>query len=410
MTPNTVFESASRIAVARLNPLVDAGEVKAALIDLRKIRSWADANEAALVTRLDGLVSFPEAAIAETSKGSLGQAGKTKERAGTVGRAPALATALEQGAITAGHIDAVTRAKKQLDADQHDAFLDRVDQLTNVATAATTAEFTGRLDLEVKRLQRDDGESRLVRQKKATRLSTWTDGDGMWNIRGRFDPELAVKMAATIDTGVATLFAEVTPEFCPSDPVEKNKFLAAHTLARLVFGGAVTGRSGRTGRPEFVAVIDADAPNVTGPVAEWALPIELPARVVADLAGNADVVSVVVRNGVVVHAPGELDLGRTTRLANRPQRRALRALYRHCAIPGCCVSFDRCKLHHIVWWRNGGLTDLDNLLPVCSRHHGNIHNDNWIVELGPHRELSLRLPDGTLHNSGPPKRRIRAGR
>jgi hypothetical protein len=110
-------------------------------------------------------------------------------------------------------------------------------------------------------------------------------------------------------------------------------------------------------------VIDANAPDVIGPVAEWPIPVEIPARVMAQLVADdeVDVVGVVVRNGVIIHAPGELLLGRTTRLANKAQRRALRALYSGCAIPGCSVRYDRCKLHHIVWWRHGGRTNLDNL-------------------------------------------------
>jgi hypothetical protein len=128
----------------------------------------------------------------------------------------------------------------------------------------------------------------------------------------------------------------------------------------------------------------------------------------ATLAGDADVHAVVVCNGVVLHAPGELNLGRTTRLANRAQRRALRGLYSTCGIPGCAVHYDRCKLHHIIWWSNGGNTDLDNLIPVCSMHHANIHNDGWTIELGPNRQLTLRLPDGTIHTTGPPHRRTAA--
>ena len=115
--------------------------------------------------------------------------------------------------------------------------------------------------------------------------------------------------------------------------------------------------------------------------------------------------TVIVRNGVVLHAPGELDLGRTTRLANRAQRRALRAMYSGCAIPGCSVRFDRCKIHHVVWWRHGGRTDLDNLLPVCTQHHTKIHDGGWEVRLGPGRELEIRFPDGTVRNTGPPRRR-----
>jgi hypothetical protein len=85
----------------------------------------------------------------------------------------------------------------------------------------------------------------------------------------------------------------------------------------------------------------------------------------------------------------------------------LRGLYRCCAIPGCAVAYDRCKLHHVIWWRNQGRTDLDNLLPVCSVHHAKIHHDGWIIELGPNRQLTLRLPDGSIHTTGPPGRSTR---
>lgn len=71
------------------------------------------------------------------------------------------------------------------------------------------------------------------------------------------------------------------------------------------------------------------------------------------------------------------------------------------------MHFDRCELHHIIWWRHGGLTDLANLIPLCSVHHHNVHDDGWMITLGDNRELTLRLPDGTIGTTGPPT--IRAG-
>ena len=121
--------------------------------------------------------------------------------------------------------------------------------------------------------------------------------------------------------------------------------------------------------------------------------------------GQADVHTVVVRNGAIVHAPGRLNLGRTTRLANAAQRRALRAIYPRCAIPDCPVRFDLCKVHHVHWWRHGGRTDLENLAPVCVRHHTAIHDEGWIIEVGPDRTLTLTLPNGEVMTTGPPKRR-----
>ena len=289
---------------------------------------------------------------------------------------------------------------------------------------APSSEFTRRLDLETKRLQDDDGLDRLARQRRNVRARTWVDPDGMWNLSAKFDPVTGVRIAARIDAMVQAMFGQSVPDECPDDPIEKQRYLTAHAVAKMLLDEALTHTSSadtadddtaptppvrpKPGRPEFVVVIDADATGQTGPVAEFSIPVEIPARVLATLAGDADIHTVVVRNGIVLHAPGELNLGRTTRLANRAQRRALRGLYRGCAIPGCTVAYDRCKLHHIIWWRNDGRTDLDNLLPVCSLHHAKIHHDDWHIELGPNRELTLTLPDGTIHTTGPPNRRTAA--
>jgi hypothetical protein len=402
MRSTDIAGRAERVAAVRSSPVAGAAEIEAALVATREVRAWADSQEAALISQLTSVTSTPEPIIAAAGKTSLNRAGKARERAQTLDATPFLADALANGAITADHVDAITRGSKQLDDEQRRQLFVRVDDLTAVAAEATIDEFADRIRVEVKKLQSGDGMDRLERQLSNVRVNSWTDAEGMWNIRGRFDPLTGVKLSERLRNTVNSLFAEEVPDLCPSDPVEKQKFLAAHALRRLLTGNVV-GRA--TGRPEYIVVIDADAPGTDGPVAEWTLPVEIPPRALAELAPGADVHAVIVRNGVVLHAPGELNLGRTTRLANRAQRRALRALYASCGIPGCATKYDRCKLHHIVWWRNGGRTDLDNLLPVCAGHHANIHHDGWVATLGPHRELTVTMPDGTVRNTGPPNRR-----
>jgi hypothetical protein len=255
---------------------------------------------------------------------------------------------------------------------------------------------------EARRLQAADGMDTLERQRRATSLRTWVDVEGMWNLKARFDPLTGVKLDARLRESLEALFATSTPDTCPSDPAAKQDHLRALALADLILTG---GTAPKPGRPEYVVVIDADTAEVTGPRTEFSIPVEVPWRVLTELAGDADVHTVVVRNGVVVHAPGNLDLGRSTRLANRAQRRALRGVYATCAIPGCTTHYDRCKLHHVIWWRHGGRTDLDNLVPVCVRHHHEIHDHGWIITLGTNRELTIRFPDGTVQSTGPPGRR-----
>jgi hypothetical protein len=405
MDATRVIERVERVAATRL--LVAAGaadtsDLGAALGDVREVRAWLDRSEALIVAALTPAVSFPESAIAEHTRESLGAATKTIERSNTLDEATRLADALEEAAITAGHVDALTRATKGLADHQRDALIDAVDALTDIATHATVEQFQRRIALEKKRVLADDGLDRLERQQQATSLRTWVDDEGMWNLRGRFDPVTGVRLAAAINSAVETLFAETVPEHCPTDRLAKQDFLRAHAAARLIDGKARTGRP--RGRPEFVVVIDADTPAGSGVSADWNIPVEIPTQVLADLAADADIHTVVVRNGVVLHAPGQLDAGRTTRLANQAQRRALRALYRTCAIPGCAVHYDRCKLHHIIWWEHAGPTDLANLLPLCSHHHTQVHHHDWKITLGPHRELSVDYPDGTRRSTRPPRR------
>jgi hypothetical protein len=264
MNTTGVIERVERIAAVRAADHADASLVQSGLVAVREIRAWCDAQQAGLVAQLNAVSSFPESAIADADRCSLGAAGKTKERSQTLGATPNLADALEDGAITAGHIDAVTRTSKTLDADQRDDLLAAADELADVAASATVDEFRRRLELEAKRLQRGDGMDRLDRQRRATSLRSWVDAEGMWNLKGRFDPVTGVALAAKLDNAVETLFAQATPDTAPDDPFAKQDHLRALALVKLVEGAG----SGMSGRVEWVAVIDADAPHQPGPVGE----------------------------------------------------------------------------------------------------------------------------------------------
>jgi hypothetical protein len=72
-----------------------------------------------------------------------------------------------------------------------------------------------------------------------------------------------------------------------------------------------------------------------------------------------------------------LDLGRETRTVTRSQRRALNARDRGCVIPGCSAPPSWCEAHHVIWWRNGGRTDIGQLALTCGRDHTLIHLGIW---------------------------------
>jgi hypothetical protein len=87
-----------------------------------------------------------------------------------------------------------------------------------------------------------------------------------------------------------------------------------------------------------------------------------------------------IRAAVVSPEGAPLSLGRGQRLASHAQRLALRARDGGCVVPGCRVPADGCQAHHVIWWENGGATDLENLALVCARHHIEIHQGTWEIE------------------------------
>ena len=88
-----------------------------------------------------------------------------------------------------------------------------------------------------------------------------------------------------------------------------------------------------------------------------------------------------IRAALLAPTGALLDLGRTQRLATPAQKTALLARDGGCVIPGCTVPGDACDAHHIHWWTRGGPTDLDNLALLCGRHHTEVHQGTWDLQI-----------------------------
>jgi len=69
-----------------------------------------------------------------------------------------------------------------------------------------------------------------------------------------------------------------------------------------------------------------------------------------------------------------LDLGRLSRVFNESIKRALSLRHDSCAAEGCVRPFAWCELHHPHAWSKGGVTSLDNALPLCGHHHRRAHD------------------------------------
>ncbi len=115
-------------------------------------------------------------------------------------------------------------------------------------------------------------------------------------------------------------------------------------------------------------------------------PYAVPARV--EHAGLVDATTLellactaTIRAALLAPNGALLDLGRTQRPASAAQKTALLARDGGCVIPGCTVPGDGCDAHHVQWWTHGGPTDLDNLALVCGRHHTEVHQQTWEIQM-----------------------------
>ena len=87
-----------------------------------------------------------------------------------------------------------------------------------------------------------------------------------------------------------------------------------------------------------------------------------------------------------------LDVGRKSRTVPPALRRALQARDRQCRFPGCNAR--RCDAHHVEHWADGGPTRLDNLVLLCRRHHRAVHEEGFLVRMGPSGDATFCWPDG----------------
>jgi hypothetical protein len=303
--------------------------------------------------------------------------------------APEMASVLAAGDTTAAHVDALGRGLKIAGAER-EAFMAHLPELVEASTTMTASEFSHLVTETAKSVVTDDGLSTFERQKRETFFKMRNEADGCLSVSGKFDPISASILKSKIGRLVENMFhsgdKEVPVEVMPW--IEPNDHRQAQALIALV-NGASESVSDVPARAEIVVHVDLETLQHglhAGGTCRTALGADLPVETVRRLACEAEILPVVLDGRSV-----PIDVGRSKRLATIHQRRALEAIHPTCAIPDCEVIFDHCNVHHIEYWENGGATDLNNMVPLCSRHHHAAHEGGWKLKLDPEtRELIIR--------------------
>jgi hypothetical protein len=384
--------------------MCSTAELRDRLSDIRNLRSWLDFLQSQVVASLSDRDSvMPEVELIRESGLSTSDVRKVMSRTETIGSVPVFGEALAEGNVTSAHVDALSSGLKIL-GEQSDKLIERAPELLVTAQTMTADEFTKFVRRTAQTLSDDGGVGRFETQRRQTFLRHWVDADGMTNLFGKFDPERGSIVSSLLDAGVEAMFhsgdGEVPIE-CDAS-VEPNDHRRALALVAMLQGRpdgltdiALGGSScDRPARAEIVVHIDYEL--LAGGAGERQIGAErtcrtlngseLSVETIRRLACEAEIIPLVLDGKSV-----PLDVGKSKRLATTYQRRALAAVHETCAIDGCSVKFSHCEPHHIDYWENGGATDFNNLVPLCSRHHHAAHEGGWKLSLNPEtRELLVQ--------------------
>ena len=302
---------------------------------------------------------------------------------------PSVQDALAEGTISAGHVDAIANAAAQLDDTAKAELVDLEKNLVNTAAAMPVAEFERQCQNLGRILAGDDGISRHERHRKARRVKRWVDRQtGMCKTLIELEAETDGAMWTAINAAIAAARADNEDADLTFDQLQTD------AVVNLITGARSTDQR----VPEISVLIDYHT-LLNGlhdrSTCETSDGNPLPVETIRRLCCDGDILP------IALGGMGEvLDVGRSQGLANRQQRRALRAMYRTCAHPDCHVKFEHCRIHHVIAWETGGPTDLDHLIPLCDRHHHLVHEGQWTLTLRPDRTITLRRPDGSLYYTG----------
>ncbi len=199
------------------------------------------------------------------------------------------------------------------------------------------------------------------------------DGSGRMTISVELTEEAGALVMAALERAMA--MAETDASRDASNADDEASFPARQADALVDVARAyLAGESGKSASPadHYQVVVHVDEAALRAEPVEGArsdLPIESVRRLCCDA-------------GVVIvteDAQGNpLDLGRKHRVVQPALRRALIARDRHCCYPSCAHT-RWLEAHHVMHWIDGGKTNLDNTLLLCSAHHRRLHEGGFRI-------------------------------
>jgi len=355
---------------------------------LRAIQAAQDALDAAKVSHLAGLeesrgfevdgASSVKTWVCNELRVSARDASALTRAASTLNQLPEVAAAAESGEIRVEHVNVFSYGLRHIGAD---VVMQSQQWLLDVARTCEPAE--------------------LRRVMRALREATYPDElDDAW-AKGMDKADLQINAVPEgfhvngfLPIHVGAKFRTVLDSLsAPRDAGDQRtgperRVDAIDDLCTQILDAGLPSDKGV--RPHVSVLADADtvheaATHQRGTTSESAVPAHLVGfgpigpELLAMIGCTADVTPILTHQMPDFTQGSVLNVGRAHRLATLKQRRAVHARQDgRCAAPGCTNT--HLEIHHVIWWSNGGPTDLDNLIGLCSRCHHLVHRELLLIK------------------------------
>ena len=347
------------------------GELEAVVAGSGRVMAALSALQTRCATEIEALDDGgvnSKTVLREAGRMSTRSANRVAKTAAGLVEMPKLAESLASGAITVEHAEVAVGAAAKTSAEQVD------DELSKFAETSSVDAFAEQSRRWVNRNQPDDGTELYQQQRKNRSLRHWINEEGMGVLLAELDPTSYQQAVKAINAEYDRLWRDDGGRDGTPDDVRTTPQRLADAFVALLTD---VGRRGPgSTRMQLIAVADIErlrGDNPTG-LAEIIGGEALPQTVLERLMCTATV------TGVVFDGKGQpIWVGRDRRFPTEAQIKAIIARDRTCRGTGCTAGPERCEIHHIVPWEEGGLTDIDKMCLACPMCHHNIHDRGYIV-------------------------------
>jgi uncharacterized protein DUF222 len=336
---------------------------------------------------------------------------------------PALAAAVEAGAVGDDHIRAVCRAVDVLPAAVAPSDVSAAERTLVGHATQVDAGVVTKLGQRIADYLNPDGLFSDDDRARRRGLHLGAQGpDGMSKLSGLLDPEARAYFEA-IEAAVRP-GRHLPDSTDPEAGDDRTPAQRCHDALKLGLETAIaSGELGvHRGHPVTVvatttlAELDQAAHAAVDPSIPMPAPARtgggsrLPMRDLIGMAANAIHYLAVFDD----HTKRPLYLGRQKRIATADQRLICYARDRGCTHPNCLVPGYRCEVHHSPDWARGGRTDADKLFFGCGPHHamatgGELHTQvtdsgrlAWTDGTSPPQINHAHHPEELLHSDPDP--------